>query len=190
MGRAPRWIEAAVPSPSAAYDIVLLAHILAVVAALVAVVVAGASAAALSRPGPIPQHLSRYYRPGVNWAGRVLFAVPVLGFVLITLSEGQWAVSDRWVVIGLVLWLAAATLAEAVLWPAERRLQEGVGRMATDTSPPPASSATTTTEDSRLEWTEPPRPKELVALCRRVVVMSGMVTAILVGASVVMVAKP
>ena len=130
MGRAPRWIEAAVPSHSAAYDIVLLAHVLAVLAALVAVVVAGASAVALSRPGPIPPHLLRYYRPGVNWAGRVLFVVPVLGFVLITLSEGQWAVSDGWIVIGLVLWLAAAALAEAVLWPAERRLQEAVDRMA------------------------------------------------------------
>ncbi len=187
MGRAPQWIEAAVPSHSAAYDIVLLAHVLAVLAALVAVVVAGASAVALSRPGPIPQHLLRYYRPGVNWAGRVLFVVPVLGFVLITLSEGQWAVSDRWIVIGLVLWLAAATLAEAVLWPAERRLQEAVDRMA---APLSGSSQTNVPEQSGVERTETFRPHEVSALCRRVTAVAGVITAILVGASVVMVAKP
>ena len=130
MRRVPRWIEAAVPSHSAAYDLVLLAHVLAALAALVAVVVAGASAVALARPRPVPPHLLRYYRPGVNWAGRVLFVVPVLGFVLITMSDGQWAVSDQWIVIGLVLWLAAALLAETVLWPTERRLQEVVNRMA------------------------------------------------------------
>jgi hypothetical protein len=187
MGQVPRWIEAAVPSHSAAYDIVLLAHVLAVLASLVAVVVAGGSAVALSRPGPVPQQLLRYYRPGANWAGRVLFVVPVLGFILITLSEGQWAIGDRWIVIGLVLWLAAATLAEAVLWPTERRLQEAVARMAAPVSGP---SQMDVPEPSGVERTEPFRPHELSALCRRVTAVAGVVTAILVGASVVMVAKP
>ena len=186
MRRVPRWIEAAVPSHSAAYDLVLLAHVLAALAALVAVVVAGASAVALARPRPVPPHLLRYYRPGVNWAGRVLFVVPVLGFVLITLSDGQWAVSDQWIVIGLVLWLAAALLAEAVLWPAERRLQEVVNRMADS----PAGQPPMMREESGVERTEPLAPPELFALCRRVTMMAGMVTAFLVGASVVMVAKP
>lgn len=187
MRRVPWWIEATVPSHSAAYDLVLLAHVLAVLAGLVAVVVAGASAIALARPRPIPPHLLRYYRPGVNWAGRVLFLVPVLGFVLITLSDGQWAVSDQWIVIGLVLWLAAAVLAEAVLWPAERRLQEVVVRMA---APLTGRSQANASEKSGLEQTEPLRPEELRPLCRRAAVMAGIVAAILVGASVVMVAKP
>jgi hypothetical protein len=187
MRRTPRWIEAAVPTHSAAYDLVLLAHVLAVLAALVTVTVAGASAVSLARPRPIPPHLLRYYQPGVNWAGRVLFLVPVLGFVLITLSDGQWAVGNQWIVIGLVLWLAAAILAEAVLWPAERRLQEMVDRMAAPLSEP---SAATVPEESRVEQTEPLRPPELSSLCRRVTVMAGTVTTILVGASVVMVTKP
>lgn len=117
----------------------------------------------------------------------MLFVVPVLGFVLITLSEGQWAVSDRWIVIGLVLWLAAATLAEAVLWPAERRLQEAVDRMA---APLSGSSQTNVPEQSGVERTETFRPHEVSALCRRVTAVAGVITAILVGASVVMVAKP
>jgi len=113
---------------SAAYDIVLLAHILAVLASLLVVAVAGGSALALGRSGPTSDALRRYYRPGTNWAGRVIFLVPVLGAVLVAMSQGDWSYSDDWVLIGLVVWLAAALLAELMLWPAERRLRETVAR--------------------------------------------------------------
>ena len=68
----------------------------------------------------------RYFRPGVNWVGRVLFLVPVLGVALVAMSGGQWGYSDGWVTIGLGVWVAVAFVAEGVLWPAERRLQEVV----------------------------------------------------------------
>lgn len=188
MGRAARWVEAAVPSHSAAYDIVLLAHVLAVVGSLVAVAMAGGSAVALSDSGPIRPSLVRYYRPGVNWAGRLLFAVPVFGFVLITLSDGQWSVSDLWIVIGLWLWLAAAILAEALLWPTERRLQDLVHRMTVSQPSPPSTAPSdplSAAPPSEWRW-----PDELAVLCRRTAVVAAMVAVILVGASVVMVAKP
>jgi len=121
---------ASVNQNSAAYDLVLLAHVLAAVAALVAVAVAGGFAmalrGALRRGGPVPEVLVRYYRPGVNWAGRVLFAVPVLGAVLIAMSGGEWSWSDTWVSLGTAAWAAVAVVAEAVLWPHERRLQQAV----------------------------------------------------------------
>ena len=68
----------------------------------------------------------RYYRPGVNWAGRVLFAVPVLGAVLIAMSGGEWSWSDTWVSLGTAAWAAVAVVAEAVPWPHERSLQQAV----------------------------------------------------------------
>jgi hypothetical protein len=121
---------ASVNQNSAGYDLVLLAHVLAAVAALVAVAVAGGFAMALRnalrRGGPVPEVLVRYYRPGVNWAGRVLFAVPVLGAVLIAMSGGEWSWSDTWVSLGTAAWAAVAVVAEAVLWPHERRLQQAV----------------------------------------------------------------
>src|ERR1700685_3326126 len=92
---------------NAGYDIVLLAHILAVVASFGAVAVAGAYAVALSRPGPGPDRVARYYRPGVNWAGKILFAVPLLGFILMALSHGDWTFSDAWIAIGLIMWLVS-----------------------------------------------------------------------------------
>ncbi|HXW38540.1 MAG TPA: hypothetical protein VEJ44_02505, partial [Acidimicrobiales bacterium] len=129
MRRTGRLLVLAPPPHGPAYDIVLLAHILAVIAAFGAVVTAGASALSLARPGPPPERVVRYYRPGVNWAGRVVFLVPVLGVVLMALSKGAWTFADGWILIGLVLWVVAASLAEMVLWPTERRLQEAVARL-------------------------------------------------------------
>lgn len=119
---------------SPAYDLVLLAHVLAALVALVAVAVAGGHAVALRSVlragGPVPSVLVRYFRPGVNWAGRSLLAVPVLGLALVAMSHGAWSVGDEWVTLGLVLWFAAAGLAESVLWPGERRLQVAVAALA------------------------------------------------------------
>jgi hypothetical protein len=157
-------VAAGLHARSAAYDIVLLAHILAVLVSLLVVAVAGGSALALARSGPSTEALRRYYRPGTNWVGRILFLVPVLGAVLVAMSHGDWSYSDDWVLIGLVVWLAAALLSELVLWPAERRLQEGVvrgedaGGLATD--------------------------------CRSAAGAAAAIAVLLVAATVVMMAKP
>jgi hypothetical protein len=121
---------------SAAYDLVLLAHVLSAVVGLVAVVVAGGFAlalrGALARGGSLPDPVVRYFRPGVNWVGRVLFLVPVLGVALVAMSGGQWTYADAWIGIGLAGWVVVAMAAEGILWPTERRLQEivaaGAGR--------------------------------------------------------------
>jgi len=107
-----------------AYDLVLLAHVLVAVAGFGTVAAAGAYARLLGRPGQRTPSVTRYYRPGVNWAGRTLFGVPVLGFVLLWMSHGAWSLSDEWVLVGLSLWTVAATVGETVLWPAERSLQQ------------------------------------------------------------------
>ncbi|HEY5108850.1 MAG TPA: hypothetical protein VII96_04495 [Acidimicrobiales bacterium] len=123
-------LAAAVNDNSAAYDLVLLAHVLTAVVGLVAVVAAGSFAmalrSALRRGGPLPDATVRYYRPGVNWVGRVLFAVPVLGVALIAMSGGEWGWSDAWVSGGMAVWAVVAMAAEAALWPGERQLQEAV----------------------------------------------------------------
>ena len=125
---------AGVNTDAPGYDLVLLAHVLTSVIGLVVVVATGASALvlrrALVRGGPMPESLVRYFRPGVNWAGRVLFLVPILGVALLAMSGGQWGLGDIWVSLGLAVWAVVAVAAEAVLWPAERRLQEVVSMAA------------------------------------------------------------
>ena len=149
---------------TAAYDVVLLAHVLSALVGLGAVTVAGAYARALLRAGPQSESVRRYYRPGVNWAGRVLVLVPVLGVALMAMSQGDFSFSDGWVAAGLMLWTVAVVAAEAVLWPAERLLQTAVAD--------PSSSA------------------DLRGPCLRVMTVAGGVVVVLVVATVVMVAKP
>ena len=155
----------------AAYDIVLLAHVLAAAAGLAVVATAGTYALLLRRSGSPSESVERYYRPGVNWAGRVIFLVPVLGVALVAMSNGAWSYSDVWVGVGLALWAAVAMAGEMVLWPAERRLQQWV---AADPSDP----------------SDPSDHVDRRSLCLRVAVVSAGLLALLVAATVVMVSKP
>ena len=113
----------------ALFDIVLLLHVAAVIFALGTVVTSGVQAARVLAAGSAapPRSVVAYFRPGVNWAGRVLYAVPVFGFALLGLSSGAYTLGQDWVVWGLVLWVVAALVAEWVLWPAERRVQAAIG---------------------------------------------------------------
>jgi hypothetical protein len=116
----------------AAYDVVLLAHVLSAVVGFGAVAVAGVYAVLLGRPGTQSTSVFRYYRPGVNWAGRVTFLVPVLGVALVGMSQGSWSFGDGWVVGGLALWAVAAVAGEMAVWPAERGLQLLVNEESSD----------------------------------------------------------
>lgn len=149
----------------AAYDVVLLGHVLAAVIGFGAVAVAGVYALLLARSGPPSVSVLRYYRPGVNWAGRVTFLVPVLGVALVGMSHGSWSYNDHWVIGGLALWAVAALVGELVVWPAERGLQ----RLVTEDSP------------------DAVRQRSLV---RQVAASSAALLIVFVVALVIMVAKP
>jgi hypothetical protein len=170
------------------YDTVLLAHVLAALASITVVAIAGAQALVLRRsPEPSPA-VRRYYRPAVNWGGRVLFLVPVLGATLIALSGGAWSYGDTWVVVGLVAWVAVALAGELVLWPTERRLQQ----LVADRHPSTASGVVAPASVG--PGTPPAGSHPELELCRRlcsrVAVTAGGMVVVLVAVAVVMVAKP
>jgi hypothetical protein len=105
----------------------------------------------------LPEPLRRYFRPGVNWAGRTIYGIPVFGFALLGMSQGAYAVTDGWVLSGLVIFVALAVLAEGVLWPAERRLQHAVAAAGTPATgldavpPPPEPLGTIKADAARME---------------------------------------
>ncbi len=111
----------------AAFDVVLLLHVGCVVVGLVTTATAAATASRLRRligsPLPLPEPLRRYFRPGVNWAGRAIYGIPVFGFSLLAMSDGAYALGQAWVLGGLAIFAAVALVGEGVLWPAEQRLQ-------------------------------------------------------------------
>ena len=94
----------------AAFDIVLLLHVACVVVGLVTTATAAATATRLRRllgsPLPLPEPLRRYFRPGVNWAGRTVYGIPVFGFALVAMSQGAYALGQGWVLGGLALFAA------------------------------------------------------------------------------------
>ena len=118
----------------AAFDVVLLLHAGCAVAGLVTTVTAAATASRLRRllaaGAAVPEALHRYFQPGVNWAGRAMWGIPVFGFALLAMSGGAYSLREGWVLAGLVLFVAAALVCEGLLWPAERRVQAGVHGMA------------------------------------------------------------
>ena len=88
-------------------------------AGLVTTTTAAATATRLRRlvraSAPLPEPLRRYFRPGVNWAGRTVYGIPVFGFALLAMSQGAYALGDGWVLGGLALFVAFALLAEGVV---------------------------------------------------------------------------
>ena len=104
----------------AGFDIVLLLHIACVLLGLAAVTASGISARTLRRglPGPPGTGVRRYFAPGVNWAGRTLYGIPIFGFVLLAASNGSYHLEDAWVLEGLAIFVVVAFVAEGLLWPA------------------------------------------------------------------------
>jgi hypothetical protein len=110
-----------------AFDIVLILHVGCVVVGLVTLVASRATAGRLGTllraSSPFPEAISRYFRPGVNWAGRAVYGIPVFGFLLLALSHGAYSLRDGWVTGGLAVLVGVVLVTEGTLWPTERRLQ-------------------------------------------------------------------
>jgi hypothetical protein len=127
----------------AAFDIVLLLHVGCVVVGLATMATSAATAARLRRilssSAPPPPPVVRYFRPGINWAPRTMYGIPIFGIALVAMSSHAYTFFDGWVMAGSALLVAVVLLAEGVLWPAERRLQVALSSGTTD---PLASGST------------------------------------------------
>ena len=112
----------------AAFDVVLLAHVACVLVGLATVAASTATAVRLRRllgtAVAVPEAIVRYMKPGVNWAGRLIYGIPVFGVVLLAMSHGAYSFRDDWVMSGLAIFVVVALVAEGLLWPAERRAAE------------------------------------------------------------------
>lgn len=106
------------------YDVLVVLHVLSAVIGFGAV---GATGTYAGRARSVAEprndaNLRRYFRPGTNWAERVMLLTPVLGAALL-FGGDRSAVSQLWPWIGLGCWVLAAGVASAWSWPAERRIQ-------------------------------------------------------------------
>lgn len=149
------------------FGILLIAHVASALVGFGAVATSGVQAARLARVrGPVPGDLRRYFAPGVNWAGRVLYLVPAFGAALVADST-RFGFALPWVEAGLGLWAVSVLVAEVLLWPAERRIQRALA------VPEEPVGATGVAGD-----------------CRLVALTSVFVVTAFVAATVLMVAQP
>jgi uncharacterized membrane protein len=165
-------LGALLAATKAGFDLLLIGHVACAVLGFGALGLSGVQAFRLSQvePGDTAQALRRYFAPGFNWAGRVIYGVPVFGFLLLAQSGGHLRLGEDWVLAGLVLWALAGAAAEAFLWPAERRIQ----------------SAVAGTPPGRLGALSPP----VIRDCRMVGSLGAAVAVAFVVATVLMVARP
>lgn len=110
--------------PSPLYDVLLICHVVAGFAGFGSIAVSGWAAAAGRRSGNPggEERVVRFFRIGVDWPGRLIFAVPVLGLALL-FGGHRGDAGAAWPWLGLGLWIVATGFASGVAWPAERRAQ-------------------------------------------------------------------
>jgi uncharacterized membrane protein len=154
----------------ALYSVLLIVHVLCAVVGFGAVGITGIQAIRARRgpSSPSADAVQRYFRRGVNWAGRALYGVPVFGFALLAASAGAFDAGDTFVIAGLLLWSAAVVAAEVIVWPGERRIQEALAQ----------------------GWGESTAVPAFDRNCRMVSVTAVMLMGVFVAATVLMVGKP
>lgn len=164
----------------AVYSILLLLHVGCAVIGFGALAMTGVQARR-ARRGPAAagsEGVRRFFGPGINWAARALYAVPVFGFALISSSAGAFSTQDGFVVSGLILWALATVVAEVVVWPGERRIQvvvsTGWDALGSTGTPPPA----------------PDTDDRFARDCRRVARASAVLSGVFIAAVILMVAQP
>ncbi len=152
-----------------AFSVVLVLHVLAAAVGYGAMVMTGVQADRVRRGPRAPgaESARAFFRSGANWAARAVYLVPVLGVSLVAMSRGAFGVGDTFVDVGLGVWVASVTVAETVLWPAERAVQRALrdGWPDDDLAP-------------------------LARECRRVTRASAFLGTAFVGVAVVMAVKP
>lgn len=112
---------------SVAYDVVFLVHVIAAVMTLTVVIVMRWSAQLVARGADGATQRARFPERR-NYAARVLHLMPVTGLILVASGGASVSFAHAWVIVGLVLYLAAAGHLEARTLPLERSLADIIHR--------------------------------------------------------------
>lgn len=130
--------------PDPFYDVVVLVHIVGAIAGFGGLACTGVFAAIARHANPSNAGtIRRYFNGGTNWVARTVYSVPILGLVLLEMSDGAFRLDEAWVVASLVMWVVAVVLAEAIIWPGERDISakaRTIGREHADASLPDRTS--------------------------------------------------
>ncbi|MHB1444888.1 MAG: hypothetical protein ACYCTI_09530 [Acidimicrobiales bacterium] len=110
---------------AAVYAVVVVAHVLTVLGALISVGVAGGYCAAVVGGGR-GAAVERYFAGGPSWGPRLLYPAALLGLAAAASSRGRVQLGDYWVLAAASLWGVAVIGVEFVLRPAEGAVAESL----------------------------------------------------------------
>jgi uncharacterized membrane protein len=124
---------------SGVYQLVEAVHILAVVVGFGGVLLNGVYAQQARKRGGVEwAAVSEVnYFVSRNVALMAIYAVPLLGFALIGMSDKVWKFSQKWVWVSLILYVVGLGIVHALLIPSHRKINE----LLRSASPPAAEIA-------------------------------------------------
>jgi uncharacterized membrane protein len=165
---------------SGVYRLVFLLHILAVIAAFGPWLLAPAFAAqARTRRGREGLAIAdTTYTVLSTYAMWIAYTVPVLGILLVLLSDDLWKFSQAWISLSFLLYIVAVGVAHALHLPNLRRMNELMAQLAE--GPPPGTAP----------GGPPPQVAELETRGQRAALVGGALNVLLVLILVLMIWKP
>ncbi|MFT7599381.1 MAG: putative membrane protein [Acidimicrobiales bacterium] len=129
--------------PSAIYRIILLLHIVAAVVGFGGVIAHGAyNAKAFRSAAGEAAVLFRTTKAVTNLAHYAIYALFVLGIILVSLSDGQISFGDPWISASFIIWIALVGVAHGLVRPAVQALLERSEALSESTSLTTDSDAT------------------------------------------------
>lgn len=171
------------------YELVKTLHILAAIIGFGTVFLNGLYGMAMKRKrGPEAAFMAETVYSVSEVATYFIYAVFLLGFALVGMSDSAWEFDQTWVWLSIVLYLVALGISHGMLRPNVKRMNQLMGELAT-MGPPPASHPAPEGASGTMTG-PPPQALELEERGKRQGMISGALNLMLIVITWLMVAKP
>jgi uncharacterized membrane protein len=158
------------------YRTVLVLHVMTAIVGFGAVFLNGLYAAeAKKRQGPSGRAVIEANFAVTKVGEKLIYAVPVLGILLVLVSDDAWSFSDTWIWLSMALYVVGIGVSHGVLIPGAKKIMALMLEM--ESGPPPAGGP-------------PPQVAEIEALGKRQAMAGGFLDVLLVVLVGLMVFKP
>lgn len=163
------------------YEIVKSLHILAAIIGFGAVMLNGLYGRAMEqKKGPEAAFMGKTVERVGHVAEYFIYAVPILGFLALWLSDGVFDLGQTWVWLSILLYVVGIAISHTQLFPNVRRMNELMDELAAMGPPPPGAPA----------GGPPPQAIELEQRGKRMPMIEGPLNLLVVIVVFLMVFKP
>ncbi|MEY2435577.1 MAG: hypothetical protein QOF97_413 [Acidimicrobiaceae bacterium] len=158
------------------YKTLLVLHIMAAIVGFGAVFLNGLYAAETKkRQGPSGRAVLEANIAVSSVAEKLIYAVPLLGILLVLVSDEAWSFSDTWIWLSMALFVVGIGVSHSVVIPGAKRINALL--LEIETGPPPTGGP-------------PPQVAVIEALGKRQAIGGGFLDLLLVALVALMVFKP